>query len=364
MILQNLPDFQGTFGGGTGQALLRIPKYKLTLNRIKLKLGGTSLTKAMLTRIRLKIGTKPVWECTGARLDQIQKYKGIRAHDKFVVLDFNEPGAPDIVGKEIGGYDMSQLNDDLYLEIDVTGATAPTLKAKAFFTPPQDNPLVLKLIPISRYMGAVGKSNFEFDAKGALIKRMFFFYAGTDWSGVATSAALGTNTGNGVMGAVTVAAGAKVGTHKIVIVEPGTNVGTFIHEDPDGMIVGKGVVASAYSGGGLSFTLADGAADFVSGDGFVITVADRDANLSEVEVRKNGLTVWQATCQDARFIQQEYGRVPQSQCYVYEPIVDNNQSGALVTADAEALEFLMTLAAADTITAYAEVIDQPGNLSA
>lgn len=366
MIPQNLPEFQGTFSSGAGQALLKIPKYALTLNQIVLKLGGTALTKAMLTRIRLKIGTKPVYEITGADLDAINKYRGIFDTAKYLTIDFNEQFAPDIVGKELGGYDMSQLSDDMYLEIDVAGATAPTLKAKAIFTPPQDNPLVLKMVPVSRYMGTVGKSTFEFDAKGALIKRAFFFYTGSDWSGVATAAAWTGNAVNtGTVGAITVSAGAKLGVHKITIAEPGSNVGTFIHEDPDGKIVSaKGVVASAYSGGGLAFTVSDGSTDFIPGEGFDITVVDRDGNLSELTVKKNGLPVWEATCQDARYLQSVYKRAPQKQLYVYEPIVDNNQSGMLTTKDAEVMEFLMTLGAADTVRAYFEVIDMPGGLSA
>lgn len=81
------------------------------------------------------------------------------------------------------------------------------------------------------------------------------------------------NTGNGTMGAVTVGAGAKVGAYRLTILEPGTNVGTFQVEDPDGIVIGTGVVAAAFSAGGLSFTLADGSTDFVAGDGFIITVA-------------------------------------------------------------------------------------------
>lgn len=90
--------------------------------------------------------------------------------------------------------------------------------------------------------------------------------------GAATVAALGTNIGNGVMGAITVGAAAKVGDYKVVIVEPSTNAGAFVLEDPSGVIVGHGNVAAAFSGGGLSFTLADGAADYVSGDTLVISV--------------------------------------------------------------------------------------------
>lgn len=89
----------------------------------------------------------------------------------------------------------------------------------------------------------------------------------------ATAAAFAGNTGNGAMGAITVGAGAKVGAYKLVFIEPGTDAGKFSVEDPDGVTVGTGTVAVAFSNGGLGFTLADGETDFVAGDGFTITVA-------------------------------------------------------------------------------------------
>lgn len=91
--------------------------------------------------------------------------------------------------------------------------------------------------------------------------------------GTASAAAVAGNTGNGTMGAITVSAGAKAGVYTLVIIEPGTNVGTFEVEGPDGILIGTGNVAAAFSKGGLAFTLADGATDFVSGDSFKITVA-------------------------------------------------------------------------------------------
>jgi len=90
--------------------------------------------------------------------------------------------------------------------------------------------------------------------------------------GAASSAAFAGNTGTGAMGTVTLGAGAKVGVYKLVIIEPGANAGVFTVEDPDGVTIGRGTVAVAFSAGGLSFTLAD-ATDFVAGDGFNITVA-------------------------------------------------------------------------------------------
>lgn len=84
------------------------------------------------------------------------------------------------------------------------------------------------------------------------------------------------NTGNGAMGAVTADVGAPTGTWRVVITEPGANVGNFIVERPDGVIDGQGDVAAAYNGG-INFTLADGATDFVAGDGFDIVVTDAAA---------------------------------------------------------------------------------------
>lgn len=87
------------------------------------------------------------------------------------------------------------------------------------------------------------------------------------------AAAAAGNTGNGTMGPVTLGAGAKAGVYRVVIVEPGANAGAFLLEDPDGLIVGRGTVAVAFTGP-VNFTLTDGATDFVAGDSFTITVAE------------------------------------------------------------------------------------------
>jgi Bacteriophage lambda head decoration protein D len=81
------------------------------------------------------------------------------------------------------------------------------------------------------------------------------------------------NTGNGAMGAITVGATAKPGVYTLKITKAATNAGDFEVFDPTGELCGVGSVAAAFSGGGLSFTLADGATDFIVGDTFLITVA-------------------------------------------------------------------------------------------
>lgn len=89
----------------------------------------------------------------------------------------------------------------------------------------------------------------------------------------ATVAARPGNTGNGVFGAVTLAAGVMAGVYIVTIIEPAANAGAFTVEDPTGVTVGHGTVGVAFADGGLAFTLADGATDFIAGDQFAITVA-------------------------------------------------------------------------------------------
>lgn len=141
----------------------------------------------------------------------------------------------------------------------------------------------------------------------------------------ASSAANAGNTGNGTMGAITVSAGAKAGVYRLTITEPGTNVGNFIVEDPDGLYVGQGDVAAAFSGGGLAFTLADGSTDFAAGDGFAITVAAGDGKyLAYSDAATDGTEIAAAI--------------------LYAPLADvaTDQDAAVIVRDAEVDESLLT----------------------
>ena len=90
----------------------------------------------------------------------------------------------------------------------------------------------------------------------------------------ATSAANAGNVGNSTSSAVTTTGYAPtLGVYKVTITGVVTNAGNFVVEDPNGVIIGHGAVATAFSGGGLTFTIADGATDFATGDSWTITVA-------------------------------------------------------------------------------------------
>lgn len=91
-------------------------------------------------------------------------------------------------------------------------------------------------------------------------------------TGTATSTTPAATTGDGVMGAITVSNPAVPGRYKLTVVTLVANKGDFVVENPNGKVIGAGIVASAFSEGGLAFTLADGAADYIVGDVIFIDV--------------------------------------------------------------------------------------------
>lgn len=88
----------------------------------------------------------------------------------------------------------------------------------------------------------------------------------------AVMAAGGGNTGNGVAGAVTLGAEAKVGVYTLRCVAAATNAGTFAVIDPEGFRLDDLTVAAAYASPHFGVTIADGSTDFVVGDTFTLTV--------------------------------------------------------------------------------------------
>lgn len=91
---------------------------------------------------------------------------------------------------------------------------------------------------------------------------------------VAAAVAFGTNTGNGTVTgqAVGTNLGAQRGNYRVTFVEPVTNLGTFLVFDPDGQLVGDGVVGTEFDNQ-IKFTVNDGATDFVAGDAFTLAVS-------------------------------------------------------------------------------------------
>src|SRR5512135_1034910 len=101
--------------------------------------------------------------------------------------------------------------------------------------------------------------------------------------GVAASAAAAGNTGDGVITAApTVGQAAKPGVYRVVCIEPAADGGKFAVEDPDGILIGVATVGVEFATH-LTFTIADGAADFVGGDSFTITVAAGSGKVKQID---------------------------------------------------------------------------------
>jgi hypothetical protein len=122
----------------------------------------------------------------------------------------------------------------------------------------------------------VSEARGHLSREGIKLKSGANYLAGTVLGKITTgtaAATAGTNTGNGAMGAITVGVAAITGTYLLKITKAAANAGDFEVFDPQGDVCGVGTVGVAFAGGGLSFTLADGATDFVVGDSFAIAVA-------------------------------------------------------------------------------------------
>lgn len=283
MIALRLPPFNPV--ANATRATVQVQRYGMSLARVVLKfIGANSLTKATISEIVVKIGARVVFgPISAAALDKINKYKGIYDQADSLTIDLTERDGLSVFAKEVGAMDIPALQgQDIFIEVmNTAGAGSPSLYALGFFTglqidptkPNPDGQLIHKLLQIQVPTSGGTSLTWTPQFKGAVIKRVFFEYTGTDWSG------------------------------------------------------------------------------------------SNDGNLQTVEVKKNGIAVWdRINCKDTRFYQLEMKKVPQSKFYVVDFVADNVHSSALATADANSLEFNLTLGAGDTIKAYVECLDVPNNL--
>ncbi len=93
----------------------------------------------------------------------------------------------------------------------------------------------------------------------------------------ATAAAkAGGNTGDGALtmdGTTPVLSDAIPGVYTVRCTAAASNGGAFEVQNPNGVVIGSVAVGDTWAEG-VKFAIADGAADFIVGDGFDITVAD------------------------------------------------------------------------------------------
>lgn len=189
MLIECLP-FQNVVN--TGKATINFANLLgYSVEYLMLELGGT-FTKAMITDIDIKANAKTIHKNTGSRLDDMNEYRGETADAAYLIIPFDESrartesrGEPSIDGQKIGSIDTTAGILALTGEIDITGATSPTLKAYAEVSNPQSmdarfRALISKVLNFTVSPAAAG--TFPFDVPygrqtGALVKRIHLFGA-------------------------------------------------------------------------------------------------------------------------------------------------------------------------------------------
>lgn len=127
---------------------------------------------------------------------------------------------------------------------------------------------------ISRDRGTIA-ANLALDAGTVLGKRT----KGTS----ATVTADSGNTGDGTVGSISLGNKSLFGDYVVTFIEPAADSGQFSVEDPNGKNIGTGTVGSQFQKEGMTFTISDGATDFVAGDRFVISVNEGTGEFAEYD---------------------------------------------------------------------------------
>jgi hypothetical protein len=98
-----------------------------TVEVSRFKLGGTSLTKAMLSNIKLKANGKVIMEGTGSDLDKINAYRGVAGQAAYLDLFFADYAMNNDLDRLVGAFDTSLGIANITQEVTIAGATAPTM---------------------------------------------------------------------------------------------------------------------------------------------------------------------------------------------------------------------------------------------
>ncbi|SMC29520.1 hypothetical protein SAMN02745857_03889 [Andreprevotia lacus DSM 23236] len=98
------------------------------------------------------------------------------------------------------------------------------------------------------------------------------------------------------------------------------------------------------------------------GGSIIKRVYVKSANITGLEVKLNGVVIHDSVKASNEFAQTLNRKTPQGGWYVWDPIVDNNQTDMVNTTGATSFEFNGYFSASEAITVYVEYIDALGNL--
>lgn len=180
-------DYQNVVTNGTATANITPGR---TIENIQLKLGGTSLTKAMLSEIRVKANGKVIVEGSGTQLNALNAYRGQTIDNAYLDITFSERvGEVSAVDRNFGAFDTTGVGT-ITTEVTISGATAPTLRnivhESALQRDASGSPVAVAgvLSKVLRYPwntssgGKLGIAVPFGPSIGAIIKRMHVFHGG------------------------------------------------------------------------------------------------------------------------------------------------------------------------------------------
>lgn len=123
--------------GNTSQAVLTTERlWPNTLEQLILVLGGT-FTKAMITRIQVRFGTKTVWDITGNQLVDVNEFEGRVQTATVLTLPFMNTRARTLAQQYLFAPDFRALGTrKVQIIVDIVGATNPTLACFADIVAP------------------------------------------------------------------------------------------------------------------------------------------------------------------------------------------------------------------------------------
>ncbi|MRR51290.1 MAG: hypothetical protein EG825_10305 [Rhodocyclaceae bacterium] len=245
-----------------------------TLETLNLKLGGTSLTKAMLSTIRIKANGKAIFEATGSQCDKLNQYRGEAADAAFLDIQFADRTGLTEADRMVGALDTTAGIMSLSAEIQIAGATAPTLVGITTESSPQ------------------GTNKNLIPASGVLSKVLRYPF-------------------------------------------------------------------SVATGGQLSIPLPFGG---VNGAMIKRIHVEHTGNMTGATVKQDSFVVHESVKAENEYEQKRWGRVPQTNLYTLDFVLDGNFAKAMDTRDARTFEVLPTFSAADNGFVIVEYLDALGNL--
>ena len=143
-----------------------------------------------------------------------------------------------------------------------------------------------------------------------------------------------------------------------MVSKPNTNPQTAM-EAFERALIGKVLNFNHYFGAAGKFPLAIPYG--LQGGSLIRRIHLFSSTVTDVEVRKDGATVFEAPAAVAQFIQEEFERVPQTNVVTIDFVVDGNMSNVLNAANARTMEYYATVSGAGNVTVVAELLDPLAN---